>query len=494
MRTFLSFTLLLLSLTVDSQDYFQVFDAKEDTAVYYYGGIPFHDYHLVIGAEDAYMENSRWITTSKYSLDGQLISQDAHFLDPMPQYTSFGHSFKQSGDKIYGVCTILEPPIIDNIANYRIFIFDTLGTPELLAEYGEAGVDDVMFYLGINNEGKLILVGGCDCFSGSLGMRFVIFDPISKEIELERLIRLEDQYPTVGFRGEQLPNGNYILSGYGGIKYENNYIDWDMYYTLLDSDGEKLWEKTIGEIDVADGACRVHEAEDGFFLTGILDDEAYIAQLDGDGEIIYEKTAVAPGLQGLTTHAEQYNGHFTALGFSQSFPIFPKFLQFDEDWNLDQSTPFILNEGYHNYLRDMRQTPQGGYLMVGYANSPATNMGWIVAVGHDGQYCQPAPCQGYVQPPDPPINNEDVRLARGIEVFPNPASDLLQVQWENNLQLNAPAEFRLIDSRGAIASRKSILYNRPIFSIDVSDLAAGVYVYDLNLFGQSIASGKVVVE
>jgi hypothetical protein len=106
----------------------------------------------------------------------------------------------------------------------------------------------------------------------------------------------------------------------------------------------------------------------------------------------------------------------------------------------------------------------------------------VVEIAHNGDGCNSiaeveAGCTvGFSQP-----------SANSLNVFPNPAHDVLNLQSETPLQ----AEIYLFDTSGKV--RKSLQMNTASTSLDISDLPGGMYLLQI-YNGKEMKSVKVVKE
>lgn len=79
-------------------------------------------------------------------------------------------------------------------------------------------------------------------------------------------------------------------------------------------------------------------------------------------------------------------------------------------------------------------------------------------------------------------------MPAGINVYPNPATGLVQVQLPNNI----PATFELTDLTGRAILTE--LLNSNTTTIPVAGISKGMYVYNIRSHGQRIGSGKLLIE
>jgi hypothetical protein len=81
----------------------------------------------------------------------------------------------------------------------------------------------------------------------------------------------------------------------------------------------------------------------------------------------------------------------------------------------------------------------------------------------------------------------------GFRFFPNPASDLLNVEY--SVAENDNASLLILDMTGRIILNQKLVNGEHLStSISVADMASGVYYTDLQVNGQSVAKNKLVVQ
>lgn len=84
--------------------------------------------------------------------------------------------------------------------------------------------------------------------------------------------------------------------------------------------------------------------------------------------------------------------------------------------------------------------------------------------------------------------NEIKEMAKSITVFPNPASEFLNVSSSNNMPLN----IEIYDVTGKLTMKDSI--NSIKTKVDVSSLPNGIYIYQLfNNEGQNVKSSRFTI-
>ncbi|HEX2900897.1 MAG TPA: T9SS type A sorting domain-containing protein, partial [Bacteroidia bacterium] len=76
-----------------------------------------------------------------------------------------------------------------------------------------------------------------------------------------------------------------------------------------------------------------------------------------------------------------------------------------------------------------------------------------------------------------------------LRVYPVPAREILRFSWKSNE--NHDAELVLLDTYGRVCGQTEL--NNLGGSLDVSQLAAGMYLYRVSKQGNVLETGKIVV-
>ncbi len=129
-----------------------------------------------------------------------------------------------------------------------------------------------------------------------------------------------------------------------------------------------------------------------------------------------------------------------------------------------------------NYVRGMKITDDGEVIMAttGYIFSPYNVTAWLIKFNPKGLIG---------------LTNIETGEKEQIKVYPNPARDYVYVDIEaTNF---SKAEIELFDMQGKLV-KKAKLSAKHGNRVDVSNLNAGAYTYNVSLNGKTI-SGKVIV-
>ncbi len=145
------------------------------------------------------------------------------------------------------------------------------------------------------------------------------------------------------------------------------------------------------------------------------------------------------------------------------------------------------------YVRDLRKTPDGGYLIAGYEHFPSPQRGWLIKTDSLGNCCEAPNCDsiGYVIDTLFTSNFDITTTRAGLQVFPNPT------------QKNSLVNIVLNDSHDAIESSQifSIDGKELFFSandnanqVSTSNLVTGIYMLKLRTRKGVVYSRRLVVK
>ncbi len=82
-----------------------------------------------------------------------------------------------------------------------------------------------------------------------------------------------------------------------------------------------------------------------------------------------------------------------------------------------------------------------------------------------------------------PFSIDELKLLESIKVFPNPANEFLLIELPNGIK--SETSIALYDLHGKLLIAKEIAKNKEKINLDLSMLAKGVYLLNLNLNGVS---------
>jgi hypothetical protein len=407
------------------------------------------------------------------------------FVSPNIVYAIGTNSCYEEEDNFWLCYTINETVDFNSINNILLGKFNKNDHSFQSWILGDTGVSEYYKTIFKNQDGNLVLVGtstwyyGGDSIVNKLGVN--IIDTLGNI--LDQRYYMMDNNICVGFYGEQLSNGDYILSGWVDGP---NPDDLDMYYLRTDSEGTKLWEKRIGHPTENDGACRVYSInEDTFLLKGIYFDHLYLAYLNNNGDILYEKYGGEFSFAERTSiYTDLFFRNNSIFGVLHVIPqngnVERHLINMDKNFNILNLTNISGEIGEDNYLNDLKLTEDCGFITCGYVvYEDNTAQARIIKLSSDGDTCFPPDCEGYEEPEeciDTAV--EYISASSVFSIYPNPANGFIRIQWIDNFHNTSFTKLEIMSIEGKIIDQFDINSSA---TVDVSHLEAGIYllsVYD----------------
>ncbi len=342
------------------------------------------------------------------------------------------------------------------------------------------------------------------------GMEGVVANDTVKAyvLKLDSLGNFEwDRYYTMGndarfFTVQQTPwDDGYI---FGGMGYSTA-TGYDMFVVKTDSIGDTLWTRHYGGI-YHDCACQIvpntslQDYEAGSPIEYIMtacwydsenwwESKSYIAKLDSVGGIIWQhKLTNYPDFSSIQTPLIVRQGG-RAIGVATFENIYtvrnPVIVSFRADGTIEWSKPITLDPTKSSYIKDMRPTEDGGYVLAGYQySSPQT--AWVLKIDSLGNTCSFVGCDSTIytgvnaaSPLPPPKEGE-------LQVYPNPATNQLHITS------TIPATFVLYDLLGRAVRQVGL--GSGTVQVSVLGLPAGTYFYQIiNPQKQILQHEKLIV-
>jgi hypothetical protein len=318
-------------------------------------------------------------------------------------------------------------------------------------------------------------------------------------LKLDSLGNFEwDRYYTMGndarfFTVQQTPwDGGYI---FGGMGYSTA-TGYDMFVVKTDSIGDTLWTKHYGSQGFDCGAYVVPlttlaEYQAGipieYLMTGCYQsntpdplfdyvDDLYTAKLDSLGNIIWQKIySTAPDNLYLQTFPiVKSDKSFIATGvylnYATDYQTIPLIIKFNANGTIAWQKAVTLSSQVDCYIKDMRPTEDGGYVLAGYQYStPQT--AWVLKIDSLGNTCSFVGCDSTIYT-GYPIGLDEVLLNKtGFSIVPNPAQDVVTLQL---LQpINNSSNLLVYDISGRLVITINGVYNG--MPINVQYLQTGMY-------------------
>ncbi len=179
---------------------------------------------------------------------------------------------------------------------------------------------------------------------------------------------------------QQTSDGGYIFAG--TYTNESDNLDVQAWIVKLDANGNVIWEKKFGG-NGSDGASAIQQTKDGGYifagtynherLSPYIPSEDYdmwIVKLDANGNIVWEKKLGGPYMDYANAIQQTSDGGYIVAGV---YECVENDIHHDEAWviKLDSNGNVVWkkklggNESVWWYANDVKQTSDGGYIVVG---------------------------------------------------------------------------------------------------------------------------------
>jgi len=291
---------------------------------------------------------------------------------------------------------------------------------------------------------------------------------------------------------KELSSGEFIV---GSSTRTDCGADADPQVLRFDAVGNELWSQCYNGDD-NDGQAQILESNDGGFYISTSRGTcingcslATLIKIDANGSTVWEAnfgnnqsfsaffkalelsdgSIVAAGLN-------NQNGHYCNGILAKLTP------DGDTLWKRDYN--LLMDTSSLHYITDMVQTPNGGFLMVGYVtpqgSDTGTNSTWIVAVDSAG--CEVANgCLVGI--------GESQSVVDNMAIFPNPANETVII----DLGIETAGTVSFIDMLGRLVIRTSTAPELGRLEVNVAELPIGVYTVLVTDAAGNSNSKKLVV-
>lgn len=276
--------------------------------------------------------------------------------------------------------------------------------------------------------------------------------------------------PILSVSIQQTTDGGYILSDFKRTQQGDGTIQLDGWIAKLDNNGNSVWEKTFGG-SAHEYSGEIQQTTDGGYIwTGTTysndgdvtnnygQEDMWIVKFDSNGNILWEKT-IGTALREFGVSIRQtVDGGYIVSGLTESYPVADFLIvKLNSSGNLVWQKN--LGGGQYEAAYSIQQTVDGGYIIAGVTTSPSndgdveynhSDFGWA-----DFWIVKLAPDNLSVQD----------ETQHTISVYPSPVKDTLY--FSEKLK-----DVTIYDLTGRLIKS----YNGNYDKIDVSDIAKGNYI------------------
>lgn len=251
-----------------------------------------------------------------------------------------------------------------------IYLFETdaLGNRTWSALIGEGGIFRALD-MQVDEDGDLLIVGftNVDAVGG--------YDALLVRTDAQGTEQWRKTFGGVDWDFfsdiKLLENGNMLLTGQTFSSGEPGGNAWII---LCDSDGEIIWEQTLGGSGLHDGWASTVVPGGGFAMTGSLiadngETDGFLARYDESGNLLWVQTYGGEGSDELRDVIVTNDGGFSMVGMTRSFQ------EFNEAWHLkvdaSGSEEWFKNWGQIDNQESYRhkQLGDGRFLTIGYTET-----------------------------------------------------------------------------------------------------------------------------
>ncbi len=287
----------------------------------------------------------------------------------------------------------------------------------------------------------------------------------------------------------ELKNGGYAVAGtstslISGDKTEMMHQSPDYWILKLDSVGNIIWQHTIGG-DQTDNAKSIFETSDNGFLIGGYSQSSisyeksesnrgftdyWVVRLDSSGSLLWDKTIGGSGFDNLFSVIEMDDGKLLLGGESESNISGDKVEDskgYFDFWLVGLSASGNLEwqktigGNGDDELYDMIKCQNGNILLAGSSLSDISGDKTENSIGSSDYWIISSEILSGT------VNFNKSNL---IEVFPNPAQNILHVKNSSGIDLN----YSIVDLSGKELLSDNLNYGSAL--IDIADLTNGIYL------------------
>ena len=219
---------------------------------------------------------------------------------------------------------------------------DTLWT----RTYGGTG-DEWGYHVEQTSDGGFIITGQTESFGAGLADVYLIKTDSNGDTMWTRTYGGE--FMDWGMGVLETDDGGYLIAG---STSSFGMGEWDAYLIKTDSNGDLVWSRTIGGLQVDAGNCIDQAFDGGYIIAGTTysfgagESDMYLVKTDFEGNVIWSQTFGGNEMDGAAGVQQTIDGGYIAAGWQQTYGG----AEWDDAWAV-------------------RQTSDGGYILAGNTQS-----------------------------------------------------------------------------------------------------------------------------
>jgi len=179
------------------------------------------------------------------------------------------------------------------------------------------------------------------------------------------------------FAVAQTSDGGFVLAGYNRSA---GHREEDAYLVKVDVNGSLVWERTLGRAFSDEALAMDATSDGGFILAGrtnsfsARDDDMYLVRTDSEGNLLWEKAYGSDDWDVAEAVRQTSDGGYILAGrtrHSEYCGVEAYLVKVDSNGDLEWDRTF--GDVGDDRAFDVQQTSDGGYILVGYAESYVEN-------------------------------------------------------------------------------------------------------------------------
>ncbi len=468
--------------------------------------LPYSEVFIACGLSDngyfsigsSVSEDIKYLSLKKYSLTGELIA-DFSLDDEQNGYkqVDYGRCLVQISENEW----VLAYNRIENNNTWHIRVIRFNLQGEVLWQNDiEGNYWDTAKKILITEEKDIVIIGE-SYINNSLMKGYIVLLNEVGEIIWEKT---DEMINITSHSGGVLHNDNLLVAG--KVLIQGIFYPYLKKISLYNADllEEKIF---VDNINCACHIRRINNKIDEFYFTSCNNEEDIFqtAIIDTSFNILWERydsfqdyydsAPVNPIIYEDKTFVSLHEYYtYTQEGLRTQIEMFG----LDPQGNLAFVTPIPTDPTKEVYVRDLRKTPDGGYLIAGYEHFPAPQRGWLIKTDSLGNTCQLPNCDSVAYVIDTTFtHNFNFTTAKaGLQLYPNPvkAGEGINVSLNNTNDAILQAQIFSIDGKHLYFNSFTETNSSHKLQIPSNGLIPGMYMLKLSTKSGILYSRRLLIE